>query len=71
MNKQLKRKTKRKEQFPTEGALDRCAYCHYIEKNACFSSKTHRGFGQCRCAIEELFGARYPASGGVEETSLL
>ncbi len=26
MNKQLKRKTKRKEQFPTEGALDRCAY---------------------------------------------
>ncbi len=65
MNKQLKRKTKRKEQFPTESALDRCAYCHYSEENARFSSKTHRGFGQCRCAIEELFGSRYPAPGRV------
>jgi len=61
MNKQLKRKTKRKEQFPTEEALDRCAYCHYSEENARFASKTHRGFGQCRYAIEKLFEARYPA----------
>jgi len=68
MNKQLKRKTKRKEQFPTEGALDRCAYCHYSEENTRFSSKTHRGFSQCRCAIEELFEARYPAPGTVEAT---
>lgn len=62
MNKQLKRKTKRKEQFPTEEALDRCAYCHFSEENARFSSKTHRGFGLCGCAIEKLFAARYPAS---------
>lgn len=60
MNKQLKRKTKRKEQFPTEDALDRCAYCHYSEENARFSTRAHRGFDQCRCAVEELFEARYP-----------
>lgn len=45
-NKQLKRYTKRKEQFPNEDSLDRfiCTVC--LEYNKKFSSRVHKGFGQ-------------------------
>jgi transposase-like protein len=62
MNKQLKRKTKRKEQFPNEEALDRCAYCHYSAQNARFATKAHRGFGQCQYELEKLFEERFLTS---------
>ncbi|HHU08135.1 MAG TPA: IS256 family transposase [Clostridiaceae bacterium] len=45
-NKQLKRLTKRKEQFPNEASLDRflCTVC--LEYNRKFSARIHKGFGQ-------------------------
>lgn len=45
-NKQLKRLTKRKEQFPNEASLDRflCSVC--IDYNRKFGSRIHKGFGQ-------------------------
>ena len=60
MNKQLKRNTKRKEQFPNEDSLDRYACCYYSDYNKRFSERTHRGFDQCRLEIEKLFEERYP-----------
>lgn len=62
MNKQLKRNTKRKEQFPNEESLDRCAFCHYSDFNGRFAHRTHRGFDQCRFGIELLFDEKYPAA---------
>lgn len=62
MNKQLKRTTKRKEQFPNEEALDRCAFCYYSDFNGRFSNRTHRGFDQCRFAIELMFDEKYPTT---------
>lgn len=64
MNKQLKRTTKRKEQFPNETALDKCAGCYYTDYNARYSSRIHRGFGQCQYELEKLFDEFYPASHG-------
>lgn len=45
-HKQLKRLTKRKEQFPNEASLDRflCTVC--LEYNRKFSARIHKGFGQ-------------------------
>lgn len=62
MNKQLKRTTKRKEQFPNVDALDRCAYCYYSDMNARFLGRTHRGFDQSRFAIEQMFEEKYPSA---------
>ena len=62
MNKQLKRTTKRKEQFPNENALDRCAYCYYSNMNARFSDRTHRGFNQSHFAIEQMFEEKYSST---------
>lgn len=59
MNKQLKRTTKRKEQFPNEEALDRCVFCCYSEFNGRLAHRTHRGFDQCRFVIEQMFEERY------------
>jgi len=44
--KQLKRLTKRKEQFPNEASLDRfvCTIC--LEYNRKYSQRVHKGFGQ-------------------------
>ena len=61
MNKQLKRITKRKEQFPNEDALDRCAFCYYSDVNGRLAHRTHRGFDQCRFALERMFDAKYPS----------
>ena len=45
-HKQLKRLTKRKEQFPNEASLDRfvCTIC--LEYNRKYSQRVHKGFGQ-------------------------
>lgn len=45
-NKQLKRLSKRKEQFPNEAALDRflCSIC--LTYNQKFGERVHKGFGQ-------------------------
>lgn len=45
-----------------EEALDRCAFCYYSDFNGRFSHRTHRGFDQCRFAIELMFDEKYPTT---------
>ena len=54
-NKQLKRKTKAKEQFPNEEALDRFLVTQMIEYNNKKTGKSHRGFKQCQDTLESMF----------------
>ncbi|MGX7200478.1 transposase, partial [Enterococcus nangangensis] len=54
-NKQLKRKTKAKEQFPNEEALDRFLVTQMIEYNNNKTGKSHRGFKQCQDTLESMF----------------
>lgn len=60
MNKQLKRTTKQREQFPNEEALDCCAFCYYSDFNNRFAHRAHQGFDQCRFSIELLLDEKYP-----------
>lgn len=54
-NKQLKRKTKRKEQFPNEDSLDRFVCTQFIEYNQKFSDRIHKGFSLAQAEINEMF----------------
>ncbi|MGI6578471.1 MAG: IS256 family transposase [Eubacteriales bacterium] len=54
-NKQLKRLTKSKEQFPNEVALEKLAYCYVVEYNAKGASRTHKGFNMAQFEIAEMF----------------
>ncbi len=55
LNKQLKRDTKRKEQFPNEEALDRFVCVKFLEFNQRFTMRIHKGFGCVSSRIDELF----------------
>ena len=44
-NKQLKRKTKRKEQFPNEESLEKFLVVIFEEYNSTFLNRVHKGFG--------------------------
>ncbi len=59
MNKQLKRTTKRKEQFPNEDSLDRFVCDYMMEYNRKFSTRIHKGFGAVQSEILTLFETRY------------
>jgi len=54
-NKNLKRGTKQKEQFPNEESLERyiCTYC--TDYNKRFSDRIHRGFKESRSELLEMF----------------
>lgn len=54
-NKNLKRGTKRKEQFPNEDSLERyvCSFCS--DYNSRFSTRIHKGFAQASAELNELF----------------
>lgn len=45
-NKQIKRKTNRKEQFPTEESLEKFLVSIFEEYNAKFLDRVHKGFNQ-------------------------
>lgn len=45
-NKQLKRKTKRKEQFPNEESLEKFLVVIFEEYNSTFLNRVHKGFGE-------------------------
>ena len=55
LNKQLKRGTKRKEQFPNEDALDRYVCMQYSEYNQKQSLRVHLGFKQAGYELLEMF----------------
>ena len=50
-NKGLKRKTKRKEQFPNEQSLESFVCCHYSEYNRCWGNRSHPGFKEAESEL--------------------
>ncbi|MEK5067585.1 IS256 family transposase [Sporosarcina sp. FSL K6-1508] len=54
-NKQIKKYTKRKEQFPNEEALERFLVSQFEEYNQRFAVRCHIGFDQARAKLAELF----------------
>lgn len=54
-NKNLKRGTKRKEQFPNEDSLERyvCTFCN--DYNQKFNNRVHRGFKEAQPELLEMF----------------
>lgn len=46
LNKQLKRQTKKKEQFPNEDSLERFVCNYFLDYNARLGSRIHKGFGE-------------------------
>ncbi len=55
LNKNLKRGTKRKEQFPNEEALERYVCAFYCDYNQRMNAHIHRGFKECRAELEAMF----------------
>ncbi|WP_154826124.1 IS256 family transposase [Kallipyga gabonensis] len=66
-NKQLKRRTKVKEQFPSEDALEKASYCYVGEYNAKFGQRIHKGFKLAQFQITELFEEIYGSETGDKE----
>lgn len=54
-NKQIKKYTKRKEQFPNEESLERFLVTQFEDYNQCFATRCHLGFHKARAALEEMF----------------
>ena len=54
-NKGLKHKSKVKEQFPNEDALDRFVCCYYSDLNRTFAERMQRGFQQASAEILQMF----------------
>lgn len=57
-NKQLKKYTKRKEQFPNEHAIERFLVSQFDAYNQKFTTRCHIGFDLARSQIETLFEDR-------------
>lgn len=55
LNKNLKRGTKRKEQFPNEEALERYVCAFYCEYNQNLDSRVHKGFKECQAELSAMF----------------
>lgn len=65
-NKQLKRMTKAKEQFPNEVALEKTVFCYVTEYNAKFGHRIHKGFGKATFELQHYLEQRRP----INETKL-
>ena len=59
LNKQLKRQTKKKEQFPNEESLERFVCNYFLDYNASLGTRVHIGFGEVTMELNELFNDRY------------
>lgn len=59
-NKQLKKQTKRKEQFPNESSLERFVCDHMIQYNQRFSNRIHKGFNVVQAELNDMFDQQYP-----------
>jgi len=55
LNKQLKRHTKKKEQFPNEDSLDRFICSLFINMNQKFQTRIHKGFNKSEYELENQF----------------
>lgn len=56
-NKEIKRYTKRKEQFPNEDALERFLVSQFLDYNQKFSMRCHRGFDKAKPELLQMFEA--------------
>jgi putative transposase len=54
-NKQIKKHTKRKEQFPNEEALEKFLVTKFEEYNQRFTTRCHIGFDKARAELQEMF----------------
>ena len=54
-NKQLKKYTKRKEQFPNEESLERFLVSQFNNYNQKFWGRTHKGFKEIEGTLESMF----------------
>lgn len=54
-NKQMKKYTKRKEQFPHEEALEKFLVTQFENYNQRFATRCHLGFDQARAELEDMF----------------
>ena len=59
LNKQLKRKIKRKEQFPNEESLEKFLVTQFEEYNMKFGRKIHKGFGVVTEELSQLMETKY------------
>ena len=57
-NKQIKKYTKRKEQFPNEEALERFLVSQFEDYNQRFATRCHIGFNQARTDLTAMFEAQ-------------
>ncbi|RRF99407.1 MAG: hypothetical protein DUD39_04445 [Coriobacteriaceae bacterium] len=57
-NKGLKHKSKAKEQFPNEDALERFVCCYYSELNRSYADRVQCGFQQASAEILQIFDKR-------------
>lgn len=55
LNKNLKRGTKRKEQFPNEESLERYVCSFYCDYNQHMDHRAHKGFKECCSELEAMF----------------
>lgn len=54
-NKQIKKYSKRKEQFPNEESLERFLVSQFDQYNQRFATRCHRGFDQARSELAAMF----------------
>ncbi|MDD4244215.1 MAG: IS256 family transposase, partial [Bacilli bacterium] len=59
LNKQLKRKIKRKEQFPNEESLEKFLVTQFEEYNGKFGRRIHKGFGLAIEDLQQLMEQKY------------
>lgn len=59
LNKQLKRKIKRKEQFPNEESLEKFLVTQFEEYNMKFGRRIHKGFGLAIEDLQQLMEQKY------------
>lgn len=55
LNKQIKKYTKRKEQFPNEEALEKFLVSQFEAYNQRFTTRCHIGFDQAHAELQEMF----------------
>ncbi len=58
-NKQIKKYTKRKEQFPNEESLERFLVSQFEDYNQRFLTRCHIGFDQARAELTAMFEEKY------------
>ena len=64
IHRQLKRKTKKKDQFPSEDSLERFVFSFAIGLNKKLSERIQPGFLMCRSELDDMFEKQYSVREG-------